>query len=105
VLVVTVVLFGFFVVLGLLTVTPEVIRSWTGRAGAEVVTFDLLGRQVPLTEELLKVSAFLAAFSGLYFSVVLVTDATYRQEFFDEVLADIRRTFAVRVAYLAALRA
>jgi hypothetical protein len=105
VVVVTLVLFVFFAVLGLLTVTPEVLESWTGDRGAALVTLDLLGRQVPVTEELLKVSAFLAAFSGLYFSVVLVTDSTYREEFFDEVLADLRRTFAVRTAYLAALRA
>jgi hypothetical protein len=105
VVVVTLVLFVFFAVLGLLTVTPEVLESWTGDGGATLVTLDLLGRQVPVTEELLKVSAFLAAFSGLYFSVVLVTDSTYREEFFDEVLADLRCTFAVRTAYLAALRA
>ena len=55
-----------------------------------------------LTRELLHVSAFLAAFSGLYFTVVLLTDATYREEFLEEVLADVREAFAVRAVYLAA---
>ena len=53
-------------------------------------------------KELLKVSVFLAAFSGLYFTVVLVTDATYREEFFDEILAELRQSFAVRSVYLRA---
>ena len=55
-----------------------------------------------VTKELLKVSIFLAAFSGLYFTVVLVTDATYREEFFDEILAELRQSFAVRSVYLRA---
>src|SRR3546814_16234126 len=78
--------------------------SWLGHAGDSVLEVGLLGRDVTLTAELLKVSAFLAAFSGLYFTVVLVTDATYREEFFDEILAELRTPFAVRTVYLAARR-
>jgi hypothetical protein len=40
---------------------------------------------------------------GLYFTVVLVTDATYREEFFDGILAELRQTFAVRAVYRHAL--
>ncbi len=104
VLAVTVVLGGFFVALGLLTITSEIIETWLGHPGDALVRFELFGRQVQLTAELLKLSAFLAAFSGLYFTVVLVTDSTYRTEFFDEILAELRQTFAVRATYLAALR-
>ena len=57
-----------------------------------------------LTEELLKVAIFLAAFSGLYFIVVLLTDATYREEFLEEVVGEVREAFAVRAAYLEYLR-
>jgi hypothetical protein len=102
VVLVTLLLGGFFVVFGLLTITPEVIESWLGHSGDVLATFTVADREVQLTAELLKISAFLAAFSGLYFTVVLVTDATYREEFFDEILAELRQTFAVRAAYLRA---
>ena len=99
---VTLLLGGFFVVFGLLTVTPAVLASWIGHPGEVLATWTIGGRDLQLTAELLKISAFLGAFSGLYFTVVLVTDATYREEFFDEILAELRQTFAVRAAYLSA---
>lgn len=102
VVLVTAVLGIFFVAFGLLTITPQVLASWTGGPGDELVALRLAGRELILTAELLKVSAFLASFSGLYFAVVLVTDATYREEFFDEILAELRQTFAVRAVYLCA---
>lgn len=102
VVIVTVILAAFFVAFGLLTITPDVLTTWIGVPGDELVRLGLLGREVPLTSELLKLSAFLASFSGLYFTVVLVTDATYREEFFDEILAELRQTFAVRAVYLCA---
>lgn len=102
VVLVTLLLGAFYVAFGLLTITPEVLESWLGHDGDAVVRFDLLGRNLRLTAELLKISAFLASFSGLYFTVVLVTDATYREEFFDEILAELRQTFAVRAVYLRA---
>lgn len=102
VVLVTALLGTFFVVFGLLTITPAVIESWLGHPGDVLATLTVDEREVQLTAELLKISAFLAAFSGLYFTVVLVTDATYRAEFFDEILAELRQTFAVRAAYLHA---
>ena len=45
-------------------------------------------------------AVFLAGFSGFYFTVYLVTDATYRQEFFEDVVGELREAFAVRVVYL-----
>jgi len=102
VVLVTVLLGGFYVAFGLLTITPEVLETWLGHDGDAVLRFGFLGRDLRLTAELLKISAFLASFSGLYFTVVLVTDATYREEFFDEILAELRQTFAVRAVYLRA---
>ena len=46
------------------------------------------------------VVGFLVAFSALQFSVAAVTDATYRQEFFDEVTGEVRQALAVRSIYL-----
>jgi len=102
VVLVTLILGAFFVAFGLLTITPVVIESWIGHPADELFRFGLLGRDIRVTAELLKISAFLASFSGLYFTVVLVTDSTYREEFFDEILAELRQTFAVRAVYLCA---
>ena len=89
-----------WVLLGLLLVPVPVIESWAAGAEANVlVTLSLLGRDVDLTEELLRVSGFLAAFSGLYFAVAAATDANYREEFFSEVIADVREAMAVRAVY------
>ena len=58
------------------------------------------GRQLVITEPLLRVSGVLAAFTGMYFTVVLSTDATYREEFAHDVAPQIRQVFAVHMAYL-----
>lgn len=60
------------------------------------------GRQLVLSEPLIRVSAFLGAFSGMYFTVVLTTDDTYRTEFSDDVGPEIREALAVRTAYRVA---
>ena len=45
----------------------------------------------------------LGAFCGLYFTVSALSDATYRAEFFSEADRALRRVFAVRAVYRAAL--
>ena len=47
-------------------------------------------------------AGFLAAFTGMYFTVVLSTDATYREEFAEDVTPQIRQALAVHVIYLSA---
>lgn len=103
VLLVTIMIGLFFVAFGLLVMTAELQMAWSGVQELDTLaTLHLWGREVPLTVELLRMSGFLAAFSGLYFSVTAVTDDTYRKEFFEDVVAEIRQALAVRAAYLAA---
>jgi hypothetical protein len=52
-----------------------------------------------LSEPLIRVSIFLGAFSGMYFTVVSSTDETYRSEFAEDVGPEIRQVLAVRSAY------
>ena len=104
VLLVTIMIGLFFVAFGLLVMTAELQMAWSGVQELDTLaTLHLWGREVPLTVELLRMSGFLAAFSGLYFSVTAVTDDTYRKEFFEDVVAEIRQALAVRAAYLAGL--
>jgi hypothetical protein len=83
--------FGFFMVFGGLVMSPGVQAAWTGEP--EPAT--------NLSVELVQVSTFLAAFSGLYFTVAVMTDDTYRVQFFSEVLGELERAVGVRAGYLA----
>jgi len=91
---------GFFVVFGLLVIRPETISVWTGADPHfwwQSVTW--FGYTFQLTEELIQVSLFLAAFAGLYFSVYTITDATFRTEFFEDIVDEVRESVAVRALY------
>ena len=96
-------LFLFFVLLGLLTVPPELARTWLGRPPDVLFSFDLLGEHLGLTSELLKVSTFLAAFAALQFTVSLLSDGAYQEEFLANLRAGLRKAFAVRAVYLHAM--
>ena len=102
---VTVTIVAFFVAFGLLAVRPAIQRRWVNDAEAAdpLFEFDLLGSPAMLTPALLRVAVFLGVFSGFYVAVYAVTDATYREQFFDRVATELRQTFAVRAAYLRAL--
>jgi hypothetical protein len=95
---------GFLVTFGFLAIDRSIVESWTG-APADVLWEPTLGgRAVLLSEQLLRVSGFLAAFTALYFTVYLVTDPTYREQFRDEVVTDVRGALAARACYVHALR-
>ncbi len=95
---------GFFIVFGLLTMSPETIASWTGAPATTVGAANVAGFELVLTDELLRVASFLAGFAGLYFAVYLATDPTLREEFFEDIRAELREAFAVRVVYLGLTR-
>lgn len=103
VLVVSVAVGGFFVLFGTLAIGPEVRESWIGSPGDSVLGLTLLGERVDVTVELLRVSAGIAAFSGLYYAIAVLTDSTYREEFLDDLIGEMRVTFEQRTAYLALL--
>jgi hypothetical protein len=91
---------SFFVVFGFLAMGEAVTGSWVGEAPNVLVGVTVWGRRLVLTEELLRVSGLLGAFSGMYFTVYLATDATYRAEFRNDVVEEVREAFAARARYL-----
>ncbi len=93
---------AFLVGLGLLAIPESVIVAWTQDPQVVAVgpSLPLFGRNLQLTQELLRVASFLAAFSGLYFAVSAVIDTSYREEFFEPVVGEVRQSFGVRLAYL-----
>ena len=91
---------GFFVFFGFMAITADTTLHWTGLDSVGVIAETGFGdRTLVLTEPLIRVSVFLGAFSGMYFTVVLTTDETYRTEFASDVGPEIRQILAVRTAY------
>lgn len=87
--------FFFFIVFGLVAMKEEVVLSWTGDKELSYL-FDLHGF---ISVELAQVSLFLAAFSGLYFTVYAVTDEVYRTQFFTSITNELERAVGVRTVY------
>lgn len=88
--------FGFFLVFGSLVMDEGVQQAWIG---------DVALQNAPglssVSVQLVKVSVFLAGFSGLYLTVSTVTDETYREQFFSGVTHQLERAVGVRAVYLA----
>ncbi len=76
---------AFFVVLGALAVGPSIRESWEVAEGSVVLSFGLFGERIEITEALLRVSAGIGAFAGLYYAIAVLTDSTYREEFLDDI--------------------
>jgi hypothetical protein len=91
---------GFFVLFGFLAVSEATALGWTGLDDVNVlVSLSVGDRPLVLSEPLLRVAGFLGAFSGMYFTVVLTTDATYRDEFAEDVAPTLRTALAARAVY------
>ena len=93
----------FLVAFGTLAMTEDSTANWVGGDVNVLLSWSLDQRRMVVTEELLRVAGFLATFTGLSFTVYLVTDPTYREEFRTDVASELREAFAVRAAYRWAL--
>jgi hypothetical protein len=93
--VVGLVLFAFFLVLGLIVVTPETAEQWIGAPPTPSALFP------DLPVALLRNATLFAAFGSMYFAVTSMSDADHRRRFFAPIIDDVERTLAVRAVYLA----
>ena len=99
---VSMLVWGFFLILGILAIDAALVASWTESEPRVVAEVSGLQRAV-VTAELLQVATFLAAFSGFYFTISVVTSREYRDEFFEEIVGELRQAFAVRAVYLGVI--
>jgi hypothetical protein len=103
VFVLSLVVYVFFLVFGKLAIDDVVINNWVQPVTppGEHVPSDLpsLGEYLPISEQLFQVSVFLAAFSGLYFTVYAVTDSTYREQFFADLSHELEQAIGVYTVY------
>ncbi|MFC7494845.1 MULTISPECIES: hypothetical protein [unclassified Nocardioides] len=88
--------FLFFLVFGSLVMEESVQEAWTGLDSVQNAP------GLPsVSVQLVKVSVFLASFSGLYLTVSTLTDDTYRAQFFSSVTRELERAVGTRAVYLA----
>jgi hypothetical protein len=95
-------MFIVLVLFGFLAMHLDVQQTWIGDLAPvrEYLHMYLGSERLSLTEPLLRVCGFLGAFTGFYFTVYLVTDGTYRDEFRTDVVDEVREAFAVHAAYI-----
>jgi hypothetical protein len=91
VLLLSVAVFVFFIGFGIVAIPDEVAGNWVGTDPTTAVG--------AISWELVRVSVFLAAFSGLYFAVYAVTDEAYRRQFFTDVTDELRTAVSTRFVY------
>jgi hypothetical protein len=86
----------------MLVISDGVYEAWTTHAATSVIDLGALGIDASISRELLHVSGAIAALSGLYYAIAVLTDGTYREEFLSELTDEMRSSFARRAEYLAA---
>jgi hypothetical protein len=96
-------MFLFLVVLGLVVVPVSLQATWIGAPADVLFSFHLFDERLGMTTELIKVAGFVAAFSALQFTVSLLSDRTYQDEFLGDLRDGLRQALAVRAVYLGSV--
>ena len=100
VLSVSVAIGAFFAAVGVLVIDLDQTVAWIGGPADVLVEFTLFDHEAVVTAELLRVAAAIAAFTGLYFAISMLTDDVYRREFLEELTSEMRQSFRDRADYL-----
>lgn len=94
-----------FGLLGILIVDRQLTEEWIGETPNVFAAVSISGREVVLTEALVRVAAMLGGFASLYFVAVALGDPRNREEFLDDELERMRRVMAAWAYYRGALEA
>lgn len=96
---------ALLIVIGSIAIPSGVIGIWLGPGSNEqplaVEPLELFGVELALTVNLLKTATMLAVIATLPFVFSAVSEARYRERFFDPIMADMRRAILVRTALSA----
>jgi hypothetical protein len=90
----------FFVAFGMLAINRHIYEQWGVVPGGWSYDVRLLGHPMMLSAGLVKVAVGIANFTGLYYSIALLTDSSYRDEFLDNISTELRDLFTARAQYL-----
>lgn len=85
-----------YLILGLIVLTPELLKEWTHLTRSEAI---VLGWTVPVPDALIHMSLFLGALTFMYVSARAVGDGDYRSTFLDPRIEDLHATLIARNRY------
>ena len=91
-----------FFVVGLVMLTPELLREWTQHSLTHATLF---GCPIPVPQAFVNMTSFLGALTFMYVSARSVGDGEYRREFLDPLIEDLKLTLLARNRYLNNLSA
>ena len=96
---------ALLIVIGGIAVPTGVVGIWLGPGSAAqplaVQPLEFFGAKLPLTVNLLKAATLLSVIAALPFVFSAVSEARYRERFFDPIMVDMRRAILVREAVSA----
>jgi hypothetical protein len=92
-----------FIVFGMLIVDRALTAEWAGQAPHVLLSVRLGGREVILSEALVRVATTLGAFASLYFAGVAMGDTRNREQFLDDELERLAQVMAAWSYYRGAL--
>ncbi|WEF20983.1 hypothetical protein [Microbacterium maritypicum] len=96
---------ALLIVIGGIAVPTGVVGIWLGPGNAAqplaVQPLEFFGAKLPLTVNLLKAATLLSVIAALPFVFSAVSEARYRERFFDPIMVDMRRAILVREAVSA----
>ena len=87
---------GIYLILGLIVLTPELLKEWTHVSKSEAV---VLGWTLPVPDSLIHMSLFLGALTFMYVSARAVGDGDYRSTFLDPRIDDLHVALIARNRY------
>ncbi len=91
---------GFYLVLGAIFINREVLLLWTEATEVvELASYRIGGLDLLLTREHLRVAGLVGALSGLNAAVSALTDQAYRETFLAELASEVRENLAVERVY------
>lgn len=103
VLVVGAVVGAAFFLFGLLVVDEATTTDWVKAPADVLLSASIAGRELVVTEALVRVAITLGGFASLYFAAVALGERRNREDFLDDVLERFRRVMAAWSYYRGAL--
>ncbi len=94
-----------FIAFGTLIVDRALTAEWVGVDPHVLLSVSLAGREVIVSEALVRVATTLGAFAALYFTAVALGESRNREEFLDDELERVGRAMAAWSYYVGALSA
>jgi hypothetical protein len=91
-----------FFVVGLVMLTPELLREWTQHS---LIHATLFGFPIPVPQAFINMTFFLGALTFMYVSARSVGDGEYRHQFLDPLIEDLKLTLLARNRYFNNLSA